>query len=192
MSIEAATNRPSSDEPIESVSLGSVVAALSRHLRAETIGTGALAELRRISDDNLPPAFWKRYLTDVPAQWREPGGQVDARIDRAWAGLIRGMVEMAPNPHSFELPFGATLAETDYSEQRFVRLLRAEGDDLAREVRIAGAWLARAGTGAVNWEQPAHLLLGRPWLGLHVRHTITSRRMARDYFGAAAKQSPRQ
>ena len=192
MNIEAVTGSPPLDEPVESPRVGSVVAALSRHLDARTIGAGTLAELRRITADDLPPAFWKRYLTDVPAEWREPGGHVDARIDRAWAGLIRAMVEMAPNPHSFERPFGATLADTGYSEHRFVRLLRAEGNDLAREVRVAGAWLTRAGAKAANWEQAAHLLLGRPWLGLRVRPKITSRRMARDYFRAAAKQSPSQ
>ena len=190
MNIEAATNRPPMDEPVESSRLGSVVAALSRRLHAQVIGAGALAELRRITGDDLPPAFWKRYLTDVPAEWREPKGHVDPRVDQAWAGLLRAMVEMAPNPHSFERPFGESLADTDYSEHRFVRLLRAEGNDLAREIRVAGAWLAHAGVSSANWEQPAHLLLGRPWLGLRVRHTITSRQMARDYFRVAARQSP--
>ena len=190
MNIEAATNRPPMDEPVESSRLGSVVAALSRRLHAQVIGAGALAELRRITGDDLPPAFWKRYLMDVPAEWREPKGQVDPRVDQAWAGLLRAMVEMAPNPHSFERPFGELLADTGYSEHRFVRLLRAEGNDLAREVRVAGAWLAHAGAPVANWEQPAHLLLGRPWVGLRVRHTITSRQMARDYFRATAKQSP--
>jgi hypothetical protein len=193
MNNEGVTGRPPSDEPAETPRLGLVVAGLSRRLHAQTIGAGALAELRRITDDDMPPAFWRRYLTDVPAEWREPGGHVDARIDRAWAGIIRAMVEMAPNPHAFERPFGTMLADTGYSEHRFVRLLRAEGQDLAREVRIAAAWLARAGAGAANWEQPAHLLLGRPWLGLHVvRHTIISRRIARDYFRAAAQQAPSQ
>ena len=193
MNIEAETGRSPMDESVESPRLGSVVAALSRRLHAQVIGAGALAELRRITDDDLPPAFWKRYLTDVPAEWREPGGRVDARVDRAWAGLIRAMVEMAPNPHSFEQPFGESLADTGYSEHRFVRLLRAEGNDLAREVRVAGAWLAHhPGARVANWEQPAHLLLGRPWLGLRVRHTITSRQLARDYFRTAAKQSSSQ
>ena len=66
MNIEAATNRPPMDEPVESSRLGSVVAALSRRLHAQVIGAGALAELRRITGDDLPPAFWKRYLMDVP------------------------------------------------------------------------------------------------------------------------------
>ena len=178
--------RPPADEPAKPCSLGQVIATLSRQLNAERIGTGALAELRRMTGDNLPPAFWNRYVQDVPLEWREPRGRVDPRVDLAWAGLVRAMVEMAPRPHSFDQPFGEALADTRYSEDRFVRLLRAEGDELARELRVAGAWLARAGVKA-NWEQPAHLLLGG--LGLNVKNQISSHQMARDYFRAAAQRS---
>ena len=189
MNTKTATDGPLLDESGNTRSLGQVVATLSRQLNAERIGTGALAELRRITGDDLPSAFWKRYLMDVPAEWRERGSHVNARVDQAWAGLIRAMVEMAPNPHSFDQPFGAALADTGYSEDRFVRLLRAEGEDLARELRVAGTWLARAGVKA-NWEQPAHLLLRH--LGLNVRHRIASHRMARDYFCVAAQRSTNQ
>ena len=190
MSTEALTDRRQpSDGSAEPRSLGQVIASLSRQLNAERIGTGALAELRRMTGNDLPPAFWKRYLQDVPMQLREPRGHVDARVDRAWAGLVRAMVEMAPNPHSFDRPFGAALAETDYSEDRFVRLLRADGDDLARELRVAGAWLSRSGVKA-DWERPAHLLFRG--LGLNVKHQIASHRMARDYFRVAAQRSSNQ
>lgn len=179
--------RPPTDEPAKPHRLGQVIATLSRQLHPKRIGTGALAELRRITSDNLPPVFWKWYLWDVPQEWREPHGHVNGRVDRAWAGLVRAMVEMAPHPHRFDLPFGAALADTKYSEDRFVRLLRAEGDELARELRVAGAWLARAGVKA-NWEQPAHLLLRN--LGLNVKNHISSRhQMARDYFRVAAQRS---
>ncbi len=190
MSKEALTNRQQqSDEPPEPRSMGQVIATLSWQLNAERIGTGALAELRRMTGNDLPPAFWRRYLQDVPVEWREPCGQVDVRVDRAWAGLVRAMVEMAPNPHLFDRPFGAALAETDYPEDRFVRLLRADGDDLARELRVAGAWLSRSSVKA-DWERPAHLLLGG--LGLNVNPPIASHRMARDYFRVAAQRSSNQ
>ena len=192
MKTDAVINRPPPDGPAESRSLGQVVAALSRQLDTKMIGTGALAELRRITGNVLPAAFWKRYLTDVPPEWREPGGRPNARLDRAWAALTRAMVEMAPSPHSFDHPFGAALAGTDYSEHRFVRLLRAEGEELSRELRGAGAWLARAGAKA-NWEQPAHLLLGEAWRGLDTRSPSSIRhQMARDYFRVSAKQSSSQ
>ena len=192
MSTQATVDLRSPDEPAESRRLGQVVAALSRNMNAEMIGTGALAELRRITGNVLPPAFWKRYLTDVPPEWREPGGKANARLDRAWAALTRAMVEMAPGPHSFDQSFGAALAGTDYSEYRFVRLLRAEGEELSRELRVAAAWLARANIKA-NWEEPAHLLLGDARCGLDVRPPKSIRHhMARDYFRVAAKQSSSQ
>lgn len=178
--------RPPADDPAKPRSLGHVIATLSRQLDAERIGTGALAELRRMAGNDLPPAFWRRYLRDVPLEWREPRGHVDVRIDRAWAGIMRAMVEMAPHPHSCAQPFGEALADTRYSEDRFVRLLRAEGNELARELRVAGAWLARAVIKA-NWEQPAHLLLRD--LGLNVKNQISSHQMARDYFRVEARRS---
>ncbi len=176
-------------------SLGRVVARLSAYLDADRRGAGALAELRRIAEDDLPAAFWHLYLQEVPEEWREPDRHVVEKIDRAWAALIRSMVEMAPQPHAFDQPFGVALAATQYSEPRFVRLLRARGSDLMRELRVAGAWLARAGVKA-NWEQPAHLLLG----GMSPRWTRqrwtrpdgVRHRMARDYFREAAKRQSNQ
>ena len=170
--------------------LGAVIGAISHRLSADRIGTGPLAELRRISESDLPPAFWKLYLMDrvVPPEWREPKGRPDVRVDRAWAFLIRAMAEMAPNPHSFERGFGSALARTGYSEERFVRLLRAEDSDLAREVHSAGAWLARKGLSQVNWEHPAHLLFG-PTGVMGIRTQFVIHTLARDYFRAQADHS---
>ena len=192
MNGEIAAGSPSSDETAESRNLGQVVAAISRRLSADLIGAGDMAALRHMTADGFPPAFWKLYLTDVPLTWREPGGRVDERLDGAWAALVRAMVEMAPNPHTFDQPFGAALAHAGYSEDRFVRLLRAAGDDLTRELRVAGARLARAGAGATNWEQPAHLVLGDTGCKLNVWPPRIRHQMARDYFRAVAKQSPSQ
>ena len=183
----AAAENAASDA--ESCNLGQVVARLSGHLDADRSGTGTLAELRRIGDhDELPAAFWHFYLRVVPGSWREPDGRVVERIDRAWAGLVRAMVEMAPRPHSFDRPLGRALAATDYSEDRFVRLLRARGRDLHHELRIAGSWLDRANVKA-NWEQPAHLLLGGISPRLDTRHPDGLRHeIARDYFREASKR----
>ena len=167
--------------------IGRVVAAVSRALDAERIGTGRLAELRRMAWREFPPSFWDFYLGNVPTAWREPEGHDDDRIDLAWAALIRAMAEAAPDPHRGAETFGAALAETGYAEARFVRFLRAEEEDLARETRIAAAWLASAGRKA-NWRQPAELILGR--IGRLARGTKIRRpdtvthRLARDYFRA--------
>ena len=170
--------------------LSKVIASLSWQLNADRIGSGAVAELRRIGDYDLPPAFWILYLTVVPPEWRKRSGVADARHDRAWAGLIRAMVEMGSSSHSFDLHFGKALAETGYSEARFVRLLRAEGQSLTRELRVVGAWLGRAGVRKANWSQPASLFSWGP--GMRSSRRAARHRLARDYFSAAAKQSSNQ
>ena len=170
--------------------LGQVIASISHLLSAERIGTGALAELRRITGEGLPPAFWRLYLADnvVPPYWRDRLGTSQIRVDRAWASLIRAMVEMAPIPHSFKRPFGTALAESGYSVDRFVRLVRAKEEQLAREVRIAGPWLARQGVGQVNWETPARLLLADAGIR-RVRREWAVHQLQRHFFRVQATQS---
>ena len=193
MNTKVVADSLASNEPAEPPNLGQVIARLSQRLDANRIGTGDLAALRHMTRTDLPPAFWKIYLTHVPEIWRQPEGRIDAGIDRAWAALVRAMVEMAPNPHAFRQPFGAALGESKYSEDRFVRLLRAEGENLARELRVAATWLVRAGIRATNWEQPAHLLLGNARRGWKVWPDGMRHKMAHHYFRATAtKQSSNQ
>ena len=186
------------------VPLGRVIGRVSRTLRPERIGAGALAELRRMNWREFPLGFWRFYLEHAPIEWREPAGRPDDRIDLAWAGVLRAMAEAAPDPHVPNNSLGAALAETGYAEMRFVRYLRADGEELARETRIAAAWLARKGRKA-DWRAPAELVLGRIGrLGRgvlrpdRVAHRLARRvlrpdrvahRLARDYFAAQAAAS---
>lgn len=176
----------STDSNSDSTTLAKVIARLSSRLDPDRIGSGAYAELRRIAGDALPPQFWYVYLAEVPRDWREPDGKIDARHDWAWAGLMRAMVGMGPQSHGFGLDFGKALADTGYSEARFVRLLRAGNENLARELRVAGQWLARAGVRRVNWVQPAGLFRWGPGRSAHT--SGTRHRIARDYFRAVANQ----
>lgn len=175
--------------------LGSVIGAISPQLDRERIGTGMLAELRRMAWGEFPPSYWHFALRNIPEQWRVTQGEDrQLKLDQAWAAILRAMAEGAPNPNAFGTPFGKALAETGYAEPRFVRLLRADGDDLAREVRLAAVWLARAGAKA-SWVEPAELILAR--IG-HLRKAgetwvaapdATVHKLARDYFRAQAAQS---
>lgn len=174
--------------------LGSIIGTISLQLNAERIGSGTVAELRRMGWGEFPPAYWHFVLRHVPEEWRTFEGTPSQRLDQAWAAILRAMAEGAPDPNNFDRRFGAALAETGYAEPRFVRLLRAEGEDLAREARVAAQWLARAGVKA-NWTDPAGLILGR--IG-HLRRAgeawipepeATVHRLARDYFRAQAAQS---
>ena len=178
----AESGAPSSSEAPEFI--GRVVATISSALDAERIGTGRLAELRRMEWRKFPPSFWNFYLKIVPVEWRQPEGRDDDRVDLAWASLIRAMAEAAPDPHRYDKgkAFGAVLAETGYAESRFVRFLRAEDRDLAREARTAAAWLASAGQKA-NWREPAELILRRIGRIRHLPHPDTvTHRLARGYF----------
>lgn len=182
----------SESEENSAKSLGQVMRSVSWHLDPDIIGTGLLAELRRMDWDEFPPGFWRFYLSYVPAELREPGGYPAPDLDRAWATILRAMAECGPRPLAFDLSFGAGLANTDYSEERFVRFLRADGRDFARELRVAATWLARNGVKA-NWVEPAELALVRLGSLRRVGGQLWLRsadelihRMARDYFRAAA------
>lgn len=172
----------------EPVTLGRILGRLSHELDGQVIGAGALAELRRITPSDRPPVFWRLYLRAVPDAWREPGGHPNARVDDAWAALIRAMAEMAPNPLDFGRSFGSELSKAGYSEFRFVRLLRADGRELARELRVAAQWLGRKNAKA-NLRPMAELLLGRPWTGLDVRPDAAAHALARDFFHAQGARS---
>ncbi|MCA8929418.1 MAG: hypothetical protein KDC18_15245 [Alphaproteobacteria bacterium] len=190
----APTAPPDASTPDAPKGLGSIIGQLSPRLDAERIGTGTLAELRRMAWDEFPSAYWHFTLRHIPEAWRTRDGAPSQHLDRAWAAVLRAMAEGAPNPNAFGHSFGAALAETGYAEPRFVRLLRADGEDLAREMRTAALWLARAGTKA-NWTDPAGLMLGRigrlrrageTWLP--APETIVHS-LARDYFRAQHSQS---
>ena len=80
------------------------------------------------------------------------------------------------------------LSRAGYSESRFVRLLRAEDADLAREFRVAAAWLGAKGVKA-NLTPVAELLLGRPYVGLAVKADYAARTLAHDFFRAEAART---
>lgn len=170
----------------EATRLGSVLAHVASRLRPERIGAGSLAEIRRMAPGEFPPAFWRFYFAEIPGAWREPRGVPDERIDRAWSVLLRSMAEMAPRILDFEVPFGAALANTDYSEARFVRLIRADAEELPRALWEAAHWLAQKGRSA-NWKPVAEAVLGG--LPLPVSSKKARLRMMRDYFRAQAARS---
>ena len=175
-------------------SLTTVISCLSRQLNPDRIGTGPLAELRRMDIAEFPPAFWKIYLKDIPAEWREPQGNVNPNVDRAWVALIRAMAEVAPNSNVPDATFGGSLAIINYSEMRFIRMLRASSDQLAREIRVACATMHRKGQ-KTNFYEVAQLLLGdvavfrKPAFRKQIHAERCRHKIARDYFHAIHQQS---
>lgn len=174
-------NAPNGEEP-----LARVLGRLAGRLRRADPGT--VAELRRIAPGDFPAAFWCLYFAVVPRDWREPGGMPSVSADQAWAAVIRGMVELGPTGLDFRQPLGAALAESGYSEMRFIRLIRARGDDIGDEFRIAGQWLANKGF-AADLRPAAEVVLGHVCRGLaaRVKPYRAAHRMARDYFRVAGR-----
>ena len=170
------------------------VDSLIHALTPERLGTGPLAELRRMEPATglLPPAFWKLLIEHVPDDLRQGTEAEQAEAERAWAVIIHGMALMAPEPHRSGTSAGTVLAETGYSEPRFVRLLRAEGEGFAKEVQTACRWLATKAE-RINWRKFTFFLLSR----LHPRFSSDDNRknqthhLARAYFSAPAKDNAR-
>lgn len=162
------------------------VTALSHLLTPERLGTGALAELRRMDPGGpvLPPAFWRLRFQHLPEALCRDAPEPE----RAWAVILHGMAQFPPPCHrpGRENHIGAALQETGYSEARFIRLLRAEGPGLAHECRIACRWLAVKGR-AIDWEQCARFLYYRITDPAGAWAERLSQDLARDYFAAESR-----
>lgn len=172
--------------PTGEESLGHVLGRLSGRMRHADPGT--LAELRRIVPENLPAAFWRLYLEAVPREWREPRGKASVVADRAWAAVVRGLVELGPTGLDFRRRLGVALAESSYSEARFIRLIRARGADLGDEFRVASTWLANKGV-AANVTPVAEMVLGHSCgeFAARTKPGWAAHQIARDYFSVTAR-----
>ncbi|MFD1625181.1 type I-E CRISPR-associated protein Cse2/CasB [Azospirillum griseum] len=131
------------------------VNALAATLTKDRLGTGPMAQLRRMDPLGVPsPVFWTlladRFGTDPLPEHQE----------RAWAIIIQAMAVMAPDAHRIGRPPGRVLAEQGYPEGRFLRLLRAEGEGLAVEVRTLARWSAAKAL-AFDWADLALFVLAR-------------------------------
>lgn len=185
-----AANTEGETVAVEPLRLGQVLSRVANQLDADRVGAGSLAELRRMTPEEFPPAFWRLYFEQVPDTWREPDGKTNPKLDTAWNVVVRAMAEMAPRALDFNASFGGALADTGYSESRFIRLLRAEPGALPGELWNAARWLSLKGRTGVNWLPAAELALstlaGR---GLPVSRKGASHRLANDYFRAERARS---
>ncbi len=146
-----------STSPDPSPDLGRAVGKIAARMQKKGAGlsTGDMAELRRISPDRpFTPALWRMLL------WLEvgdaPGWIGQSTWERRWATLLMGMA-FCTGLHDYSASLGRALAEAGWSELRFVRLMRAEGDALEAEVRRIAQYLAGKSQRA-NWTDVARLL----------------------------------
>jgi hypothetical protein len=164
----------------ERASDAEVIRRLARRLNPEALGTGPLAELRRMDPKGTPaPAFWA-LMGEVHPDRPE-------RTDPAWAVIVQAMAEMAPEPHAQDAAPGIVLADTGYAEGRFVRLLRADAAAMPSEARTLARW-CRVKARTIDWVAFGRFVLDR-MAGRDDDAERAARRFARQYFGALARNS---
>jgi len=149
------------------------------------LGTGTLAELRRVSPQKpFTPSLWKLLLDlDEAEPW---GGLSQETYERRMATLAMGMAYCA-GLHTYKTPLGQALAEAGWSELRFVRLMEARGKTLEALIRRMAQYLASKSQPA-NWVDIGWLLLGQDWSTADE----TRLRIARSYYGTLHVQTQNQ
>lgn len=178
---EASSASKASDEEDERPRLGKSVGQAAGLLGSERLSNGDRAALRRISPDApFTPALWK--VLHRLNQHDAPGWIGQETWERRWATLLMGMafcVSPSSNLHEYDVPLGEALLNAGWSELRFVRLLRSEGEALEVELRRVAQYLASKSQPA-NWSDVAYLLFYQTGdTGEDIRLSI-----ARDYYGA--------
>jgi len=164
-----------------SIDYGQAVGKIAHMMESQGgLSRGDLAELRRISpDEPFTPALWRLLLSfdlDESPYWISQD-----QWERRWATLMMGMAHCT-GLHDYDIPFGEALAETGWSELRFVQLMRAKEETLEKHLRRLARFLSSKHQSA-NWTDVARLLFfqsGDP--AENVRLSIS-----RDYYGKLYK-----
>ncbi len=156
-------------EGADKKSLSSIVGMLVYAVN-NILGSGEIADLRRLRpEDPACPAFWK-----VMAEyWDMPYSDDNAQ---SRACLLSGLAR-TQGLFDFHIGLGKALAIQKYSEIRFVRLLRAQGKSLFKEIELMAEYLSSKGQSA-NWTQVAELLFTE----VDEKAESLRRRIARDYY----------
>lgn len=157
------------------------IAGLLQH-GGNVLSTGDVALLRRMDPRHPSSAFFKLEGTVLDA---ELPGEVQAREDREtrWAAVVVGLAHLG-DLHRPAGRLGEALAEADFSELRFSRLLRADAEQLADEIPMIARYLAAKGVPA-DFSAAAWLILSAG----QSNEERVRRNIARDYYGAMARQT---
>ncbi len=116
--------------------VNSIAAVLSK-----SVSPGDLADLRRInSDEPASPAFW-RIVTSFLGAYVPGAGTARDEEESRWASILSAMAVLE-GLHLAEVPLGRALAAAGLSETRFVRLLRARGPALRKQLRELARFMA--------------------------------------------------
>lgn len=175
MRIDAQAEAPGS-------SIATLVATIAGMLRATAglMTVGDVAALRRMDPRQPPAAFFK--IEGVLLDSSLPGDE-NRRIESEtrWAGIVAGLAHLG-NRHQPGRRLGQTLADVQYSDIRFARLIRADAERLVDELPALARFLAAKDV-QVDWSDAATLILSA---GRSDEEKIR-RHIARDYYGAVAR-----
>lgn len=141
--------------------------------------TGELAALRRQGSDPSP-SLWRALVgaekCDRTSAW-SPEAFEDREI--VWATVLAAMARCVGSHRPGGMTLGEALARLDYSETRFLRLLRARGASLTAAVGTLSRYLATHDNLTFDWVGIADLLLSDD----APTRDRTRKNLARTYFG---------
>ncbi|MGI8498966.1 MAG: type I-E CRISPR-associated protein Cse2/CasB [Gemmatimonadaceae bacterium] len=100
-----------------------------------------------------------------------------------WSAIIVGLAYLG-ELHRPGATLGRALVAAGFSELRFSRLLRADGERLLDELPMLARFLAAKDTPA-DWVQAAWLILSADQIG----EEKARRNLARDYYSALVRQT---
>jgi CRISPR type I-E-associated protein CasB/Cse2 len=136
---------------LPTTSLASQLGHLAHRLKH--LGTGPLAELRRLradADDRWRSATFYQVYGEI-----SPDHAGSEAHERRWAMILAGMATLT---HEHGPSLGRALAAAGFAERRLVRLLDADDDHLPSELRAVVSFLASKGS-TLDWRDLAALVL---------------------------------
>lgn len=164
------------------MSLETLVSSMAALIRSSpALGHGDIAALRRMDPRRPALAFFK--IEGLLLDEHLPGDSVlRAELESRWAAIVLGLAHLG-DLHRHEHRLGRVLAEARFSELRMARLLQSDSDQLLDELPSLARFLVAKDV-TVDWTGAAGLILsaGRD------DEEDARRHLARDYYGAKARQ----
>lgn len=164
-------------------SVASLVSAIAGLLRrgGGVITAGDVAALRRMDPRQPPAAFFK--IEGVLLDGHLAGDET-RRVDleTRWAAIVAGLAHLG-TLHQSGQRLGHVLADAQYSDIRFARLIRADSERLVDDLPALARFLSAKNV-PVDWSGAARLVLSAG----SSKEEEVRRHIARDYYGAVARQ----
>ena len=164
-------------------SVASLVSTIAELLSdSPALSRGDLSALRRMDPRRPEPPFFKIEAL-VLEEWLPGEAAARADLETRWSAITCGLAHLGVL-HRPGLRLGNVLAEADWSDVRFARLVRADADRLADDLPALARFL-EAKSIPVDWTGAAQMILsaGTP------HEEDVRRHIARDYYGTLARKA---